>query len=63
MYRSRTGGLLDKNALEFLSSIETDRHILYYDILGSEAHIIMLFKKGILSTSKFAEIIGRIGED
>src|ERR671919_606485 len=57
MYRSRTGGSLDKNALEFLSSIETDRHILYYDILGSEAHIIMLFKKGILSTSSLRKLL------
>ncbi|MFZ0344857.1 MAG: argininosuccinate lyase [Nitrososphaeraceae archaeon] len=57
MYRSRTGGSLDKNALEFLSSIETDRHILYYDILGSEAHIIMLYKKGILSTSSLRKLL------
>ena len=39
MYRSRTGGSLDKKALEFLSSTKTDRHILDYDILGSEAHM------------------------
>jgi argininosuccinate lyase len=57
MYRSRTGGLLNKKALEFLSSTKTDRHILDYDILGSEAHIIMLFKKGILSSASLRKLL------
>jgi argininosuccinate lyase len=57
MYRSRAGGSLDKKALEFLSSTKTDRHILDYDILGSEAHIIMLFKKGILSSTTLRKLL------
>ena len=57
MYRIKNWRLAGQNALEFLSSIETDRHILYYDILGSEAHIIMLFKKGILSTSTLRKLL------
>ncbi|HEY6404560.1 MAG TPA: argininosuccinate lyase [Nitrososphaeraceae archaeon] len=57
MYRSRTGGSLDKKVIEFLSSTKTDRHILDYDILGSEAHIIMLFKKGILSSTSLRKLL------
>jgi argininosuccinate lyase len=57
MYRSRTGGSLDRKALEFLSSTKTDRHILDYDILGSEAHIIMLYKKGILSSTTLRKLL------
>ena len=57
MYRSRTGDSLDKDALKFLSSVQTDSHLLYYDILGSEAHIIMLHERGILSASNLRRLL------
>ena len=49
MYRSRPKGNLDKDILNFLSSISDDQQILHYDILGSEAHVIMLHEIGILT--------------
>lgn len=49
MYRSRPKGNLDKDILNFLSSMTDDQQILHYDILGSEAHVIMLHEIGILT--------------
>ena len=66
MYRSRTGESLDKDAFEFLSSAETDSHLLYYDILGSEAHVIMLYEIGFLAPSNLGKLLyglGRIREN
>lgn len=57
MYRSRTGESLDKDAFEFLSSAETDSHLLYYDILGSEAHVIMLYEIGFLAASNLEKLL------
>jgi argininosuccinate lyase len=57
VYRSRTGDSLDKDALKFLSSVQEDSHLLYYDILGSEAHIIMLHERGILSASNLRKLL------
>ncbi len=57
MYRSRTGESLDKDAFEFLSSAETDSHLLYYDILGSEAHVIMLYEIGFLAPSNLGKLL------
>jgi argininosuccinate lyase len=49
VYRSRPKGNLDKDILNFLSSMTDDQQILHYDILGSEAHVIMLHEIGILT--------------
>ena len=57
MYRSRTGESLDKDAFEFLSSAETDSHLLYYDVLGSEAHVIMLYEIGLLAPSNLGKLL------
>jgi argininosuccinate lyase len=57
VYRSRTGDSLDKEGLRFLSSVQADSHLLYYDILGSEAHIIMLHERGILSASNLRRLL------
>ena len=48
MYRSRLEGKLDENTLEFLSSISDDFQIALYDILGSQAHTLMLLENNIL---------------
>ena len=57
MYRSRPHGNLDDFALSFLSSIYEDRNLLYYDILGSQAHVIMLYEIGILSKNELKKIL------
>ena len=57
MYRSRPHGSLDDFALSFLSSIDEDHNLLYYDILGSQAHVIMLHEVGILSKDELKKIL------
>ena len=48
IYRSRLGEPLDREAARFLSSLEDDSEIFLEDILGSEAHAIMLYEQGII---------------
>ena len=57
MYRSRPKGNLDKDMLNFLSSLNDDQQILHYDILGSEAHVIMLHDIGILTLHETKKIL------
>ncbi len=57
MYRSRLEGKLTDKALSYLSSIDEDESILYYDIIGSEAHVIMLHKQGLLSRDELKSIL------
>ncbi len=57
MYRSRLRGKLDKDVLEYLSSIEDDLELLRYDIAGSEAHSIMLHEKKILKRDELKKIL------
>ncbi|MEO9277192.1 MAG: argininosuccinate lyase, partial [Nitrososphaera sp.] len=60
MYRSRLEGKLDENTLEFLSSISDDFQIALYDILGSQAHALMLLENKIISKSEAAKILGAL---
>jgi argininosuccinate lyase len=57
VYRSRTKDSLDKSALKFLSSINVDYHLLFYDLLGSEAHVIMLHEIGFLSSAALRDLL------
>jgi argininosuccinate lyase len=57
VYRSRIRGNLYKDVLNFLSSMTDDQQILHYDILGSEAHVIMLHEIGILTQHEQAKIL------
>lgn len=57
MYRSRPHGSLDDSALSFLSSTNDDYDLLYYDILGSQAHVIMLYESGVLSKEELKKIL------
>ncbi len=57
MYRSRLEGKLTDKALSYLSSIDEDESILYYDIIGSEAHAIMLHEQGLLSRDELKSIL------
>ncbi|MGD1835068.1 MAG: argininosuccinate lyase [Nitrososphaeraceae archaeon] len=62
MYRSRQKEHLDKNVLDYLSSIDIDLNLLYYDIVGSQAHCLMLNKIGILSKSDLGKILTALHE-
>ena len=61
MYRSRPTGNLDSKALSYLSSITEDSDLFYYDLLGSQAHVIMLHESNILSKKETIEILKAIG--
>jgi len=60
MYRSRLKDKLDKHALEYLSSIKDDLTLLYYDVIGSEAHSIMLYEQGLIKRSELKKILGAL---
>ena len=49
MYRSRLGKNLGKITLDYVSSINDDVEIAHYDILGSQAHAIMLYENKIIT--------------
>ncbi len=57
MYRSRLGKDLDDITLSYVSSIKDDTDIAYYDIVGSEAHVIMLYENKILTKSEVKKIL------
>jgi argininosuccinate lyase len=57
MYRSRPKGKLDDHVLRFLSSMQHDQSILYYDVLGSEAHSIMLHEMGHVTAGELKKIL------
>ena len=48
MYRSRLGTDLSDITLDYVSSINDDSEIALYDILGSQAHALMLFQQNII---------------
>lgn len=62
MYRSRPKGKMDKDVLAFLSSTHHDQSILYYDIVGSEAHSIMLHERGIIALEELKKILRALEE-
>ncbi|WP_100183474.1 argininosuccinate lyase [Candidatus Nitrosotenuis aquarius] len=57
MYRSRLDKNLDKHTLDYVSSISDDSEIAIYDIIGSQAHSIMLYENKILSKSEVKKIL------
>jgi argininosuccinate lyase len=62
MYRSRPKDKLDDSVLRFLSSMQHDQSILYYDILGSEAHSIMLHEMGNITLVELKKILSALEE-
>ena len=62
MYRSRPKDKLDDSVLRFLSSMQHDQSILYYDIAGSEAHSIMLHEMGHLTAGELKKILSALEE-
>jgi argininosuccinate lyase len=49
MYRSRLGNDLGDITLDYVSSINDDSEIILFDILGSQAHVLMLQEKKIIT--------------
>ena len=62
IYRSRLGKPLDKEAEKFLSSIRDDSEIFLEDILGDEAHAIMLYEQGIIEREDLKKILKALEE-
>jgi argininosuccinate lyase len=62
MYRSRPNEKLKDDVLRFLSSMDQDQSILYYDILGSEAHSIMLYEMGHITHGELKKILSALEE-
>ncbi len=60
MYRSRLGNDLDDVTLRYVSSVEDDSEIIHYDILGSQAHVLMLYRKGILKMRDLKRILSAL---
>lgn len=57
LYRSRLGDNLDDVTLDYVSSLVDDRQIITYDILGSEAHVIMLYEQKIITKNDLKKIL------
>ena len=57
MYRSRLGSDLNEITLDYVSSISDDVEIALYDILGSQAHVIMLHEKKIITKAEVKKIL------
>jgi argininosuccinate lyase len=62
MYRSRPTDKLKDDVLRFLSSVDQDHSILYYDIIGSEAHSIMLHEMGHITDGELKKILSALEE-
>ncbi len=57
MYRSRLGKNLGKITLDYVSSINDDVEIAHYDILGSQAHAIMLYENKVITKNEIKKIL------
>ncbi len=62
MYRSRPEGSIDREILNYVSSLKDDSEIFFYDIIGSEVHVIMLHEIGYLSRGELVELLQALEE-
>jgi len=60
MYRSRLGTDLSDITLDYVSSINDDSEIALYDILGSQAHSLMLFQNKIITKNDTKKILSAL---
>ena len=60
MYRSRLGTDLSHVTLDYVSSIDDDSEIALYDILGSQAHSLMLFQNEIITKNDAKKILSSL---
>ena len=57
MYRSRLDTDLNNITLDYVSSINDDSEIAYYDIIGSQAHTLMLYQNNIMTKNDAKKIL------
>ncbi len=62
MYRSRLGTDLNDVTLDYVSSIDDDSEIALYDIMGSQAHSIMLFQNKIMTKNDTKKILSSLND-
>ena len=60
MYRSRLGNDLSGITLDYVSSIDDDSEIALYDILGSQAHTLMLYQNNIITKNDAKKILSAL---
>ena len=60
MYRGRLQEDLDRDVKEYVSSVSSDRLILAQDVLGTRAHVFMLYKTGIIEKSDAVRILAAL---
>jgi len=60
MLRGRFKGGIDPVLLEFSSSLDTDKEMFFEDVWGSEAHVLMLAKQGIISKEDAGKILSAL---
>ena len=60
MYRSRLGTDLSDITLDYVSSIKDDHQIAFYDILGSQAHTLMLYENQIITKNDAKKILSAL---
>jgi argininosuccinate lyase len=54
---SRLGRKFDKETASYASSVEFDKNIIEYDLLGSAAHAVMLCEQGIITRQEASKIL------
>ena len=57
MYRSRLKNNLNEITLEYVSSLFDDAEIAFYDIAGTQVHVIMLYEKKIITKNDAKKIL------
>ena len=62
MYRSRLGNSLDDVTLDYVSSISDDSEIALYDIIGSQAHVIMLYENKLVTKNEAKKILSALNK-
>ena len=62
LYRSRLGNDLNKITLDYVSSISDDNEIALYDILGSQAHAVMLYQNDLITKNDSKKILSALQE-
>jgi len=60
MYRSRLRTDLSDITLDYVSSINDDVEIFFYDILGSQAHSLMLYENRIITKNDVSKILSAL---
>ena len=60
MYRSRLGTDLSDITLDYVSSINDDSNIAFYDIIGSQAHALMLFQNNVITKNDAKKILSSL---